>query len=213
MHDQEAGFRRLKLAGILQAGLAALETAAADAGLPLKALDKKSEKALLTDSRAGLQSKLSGLGEPAVALSFIVPLLVMKVGAMSLSAFWSTISLFSTSSLQGTGKKPCSSVELQRDLNVCVRVGNLVKVEEMWLCCVQLQGQALSIPGKALAGVIELLKADLEPEAFQKLSEFHSLVVESLRSGGSTANPKLAELLPVVKGIAGVVDPTDAQET
>ena len=69
----------------------------------------------------------------------------------------------------------------------------------------QVHGKATSIPGKALAGVIALLKSDLPAEQFQQLNEFHSMVVERLRQQNSEEqDPKLAQLALAVKGIAGL---------
>ena len=68
----------------------------------------------------------------------------------------------------------------------------------------QLHGRAMSVPGKALSGVIGLLQSELPPGPFQELAQFHSLVVESLRSNSPENAPRLAALLLKIKGIAGV---------
>lgn len=62
----------------------------------------------------------------------------------------------------------------------------------------------MSIPGKALAGVIDRLREELPADAFQQLSEFHALVVQSLRSQSGEQRDRLAELLPAIRSIAGV---------
>ena len=77
----------------------------------------------------------------------------------------------------------------------------------------QLHGRAMSVPGKALSGVIGLLQSELPPGPFQELGQFHSLVVDSLRSHSPEPAPKLAALLPKIKGVAGVGGSTqDAAE-
>lgn len=49
----------------------------------------------------------------------------------------------------------------------------------------QLLGRAVSVPGRALGGVVELLQsAGLTPEAHQLLVAYHAAVVESLTSQG-----------------------------
>ena len=67
---------------------------------------------------------------------------------------------------------------------------------------VQVNGRATSIPGKALAGVITHLKASLQPEDAKLLSDFHELVVQSLRSeSNSLSNDKLVALIPSIRTI------------
>jgi len=66
-------------------------------------------------------------------------------------------------------------------------------------------GKATSIPGKALAGVISLLKADLPAERFKQLNDFHSMVVDRLRLQNSEEqDPSLGKLLLAVKAMAGI---------
>ena len=60
------------------------------------------------------------------------------------------------------------------------------------------------MPGKALSGVISHLKGLLPSDQFLQLEEVHGLVVEDLRSQSGQQNPKLAELLPKVKAVAGL---------
>ena len=72
------------------------------------------------------------------------------------------------------------------------------------LLVLQLHGRAMSVPGKALSGVIGVLQSELPPGPFQELAQFHSLVVESLRSHSPENAPKLAALLPKIKGMTGV---------
>ena len=62
-----------------QALVRALDEAAEAAGLRLKPLDRKAEKAALASQRAALKTQLQGEQDPAAALSLAVPLLVMQV--------------------------------------------------------------------------------------------------------------------------------------
>lgn len=64
---------------VRQALVRALEEAAEAAGLRLKPLDRKAEKAALASQRAALKTQLQGEQDPAAALSLAVPLLVMQV--------------------------------------------------------------------------------------------------------------------------------------
>lgn len=52
---------------------------AGSAGIQLRKLEKKAEKALVAAHRAGLQEKLASQEEPAEALSHAVPALVAQV--------------------------------------------------------------------------------------------------------------------------------------
>ena len=68
----------------------------------------------------------------------------------------------------------------------------------------QVSSKAMSIPGKALAGVIHLLEDHLPKASFAELSEFHRLVVEDLRSQGNQGDSRLAALLPGIKRMVGI---------
>lgn len=57
----------------------ALDEAASAAGLRLRALDKKAERAALQAQRQALQASISQESDPATALSQTVPLLVLQV--------------------------------------------------------------------------------------------------------------------------------------
>ncbi len=57
----------------------AVEEAASAAGVRLRPLDKKAERAALQPQRQALQAKLEQESDPATALSLAVPLLVMQV--------------------------------------------------------------------------------------------------------------------------------------
>ncbi len=63
----------------------AVEEAASCAGVRLRLLDKKAEKAALQVQRQALQANLSQESDPAAALSLAVPLLVMQVMVLILS--------------------------------------------------------------------------------------------------------------------------------
>jgi hypothetical protein len=66
-------------------------------------------------------------------------------------------------------------------------------------------GKATSIPGKALAGVIALLRRDLPAEHFEQLMEFHSMVVDRLRlQHVEEQNLALVQRLLAIKKIAGI---------
>ena len=79
---------------------------------------------------------------------------------------------------------------------------------------VQVNGRATSIPGKALAGVITHLKASLQPEDANLLSDFHELVVQSLRSeSNSLSNDKLIALIPSIRTISGVSSEQQEEST
>lgn len=57
---------------------------------------------------------------------------------------------------------------------------------EKEICIIlQVHGRAISIPGKALAPMIDILKTSLSDESAQNLKSFHKLVVESLRNESS----------------------------
>ncbi len=59
--------------------MSALEGAACVAGVRLKHLDKKSEKAMLHSERQALKKQLQNRDEPAAELSLAIPLLVQRV--------------------------------------------------------------------------------------------------------------------------------------
>ena len=62
----------------LQLGWEALQEAASMAGLQLRKLDKKAEKALVLEQKASLSERLSSEDDPAAALSLAVPLFVAQ---------------------------------------------------------------------------------------------------------------------------------------
>lgn len=67
----------------------------------------------------------------------------------------------------------------------------------------------MSIPGRAIGGVLVLLLDKLEPEQHALVQQFHELVVDSLKaaaagSEGSQGDAKVQELVPQVKTLAGV---------
>ncbi|BDA42327.1 E3 UFM1-protein ligase 1 homolog [Coccomyxa sp. Obi] len=121
----------------------AVEEAASAAGVRLRPLDKKAEKAALQVQRQALQANLSQESDPAVALSLAVPLLVMQV-----------------------------------------------------------HGCAVSVPGRALSGVIEGLKGGLSEETYDLLFNFHADVVNMLKSGDGAQSAQLQEKLPLLVAAA-----------
>lgn len=62
-----------------------MEEAASAAGVRLRSLDKKAEKAALQVQRQALQANLSQESDPAAALSLAVPLFIMQVMVLFLS--------------------------------------------------------------------------------------------------------------------------------
>eukprot|EP00803_Ostreobium_quekettii_P004714 evm.model.scf_1673.1 EVM.evm.TU.scf_1673.1 scf_1673:10433-21504(-) len=77
----------------------------------------------------------------------------------------------------------------------------------------QIHNSAVSIPGKAIAGVLLSMKADMEEDAYLLLDEFHKLVVASLKEQSRSApiSPEeVAEVLQVklamVKAALGIED-------
>ena len=46
----------------------------------------------------------------------------------------------------------------------------------------QVYGRAVSVPGKAIAGVLSNMKEDVKEESYLRLDEFHKLVVASLKT-------------------------------
>lgn len=67
----------------------------------------------------------------------------------------------------------------------------------------------MSIPGRAIGGVLALLQEKLEPEQHTLVQQFHELVVESLKAaaaGGQDAagTEQLQGLVPGLKVLAGV---------
>ena len=70
----------------------------------------------------------------------------------------------------------------------------------------QVQRQAASVPGRALGAMLDLLKRSLPPTSHQFLAEFHSEVVEALKTTGpdtgtAAGDDALIEKLPVLKAL------------
>ena len=70
----------------MQALLVQLEAAAAECGMRLRRLEKKSEKALLTAQRARLLGALESETSPAAALALALPLLAAKAAGRLVNA-------------------------------------------------------------------------------------------------------------------------------
>lgn len=67
----------------------------------------------------------------------------------------------------------------------------------------------MSIPGRAIGGVLGLLESKLEPEQHALVQQFHELVVDTLKAAasgneGSANSEQLQVLVPQVKALAGV---------
>lgn len=81
----------------------------------------------------------------------------------------------------------------------------------------QVHAKAITVPGRALAGIIADLRTSLEPDSFDLLQSYHQLVVNHLRAMSAEASPEpelevtqeqLAAKLQAVKSIAGVREDT-----
>lgn len=81
----------------------------------------------------------------------------------------------------------------------------------------QVHGKAVTVPGRALAGIIGSLKISLEPDSFELLHSYHQLVVNHLRalstdtaSGTETGEmqDQLAAKLGALKAMVGAQQDT-----
>lgn len=61
---------------------------------------------------------------------------------------------------------------------------------------------AVSVPGRALSGVIASLKDELSEETFELLSSFHADVVNMLKSRDGSYEAELQEKLPLLVAAA-----------
>lgn len=77
----------------------------------------------------------------------------------------------------------------------------------------QVRGKAITVPGRALAGIIAGLRTSLESDSFELLQSYHQLVVNHLRamSAETPSEPELgvmqeqlATKLQAIKSMAGV---------
>lgn len=77
----------------------------------------------------------------------------------------------------------------------------------------------LSIPGRAIGGVLALLGGKLEPEQHALVKQFHELVVDSLKAAaagaaeGAASSEQLQTLLLQVKALAGAEGGASAPST
>lgn len=108
---------------------------------------------------------------------------------------------------EGPKGKGCSKRGTYIRLFVLKSRLGLIAGDTDWLQ--QVASKAVSVPGKALAGVIGQLEATLPPDQYSDLAEMHKLVVDDLRSQSSEQNPRLQLLLPKVKAIAGLSQMAD----
>ncbi len=79
---------------------------------------------------------------------------------------------------------------------------------------VQVHHSAVSIPGRALGGVIQALRSDLPEPGYAVISRFHMDVVNLLKAGGPGHAPELEqtlrEAMPHLKDVAvGSLQSTD----
>lgn len=86
------------------------------------------------------------------------------------------------------------------------------------LLVLKTSNKLVSIPGRAMGGVLALLQAKMAPEQHSLLQQFHELVVDSLKAASackaaglsSESQQQLDKLLPDVKSLVGVETATDA---
>lgn len=138
---------------LLQAFQSELDAAAEAAGLRLRRLDKKAERALVFQQRKVWEQQAAAAPDASTLLALAVPLLLARQ-----------------------------------------------------------HGRVVSLPGRALAPAVELLRVggQLPEDACQLLADFHSAVVEQLKlqSGGGGGEAAIAvaaqleELLPRVRVLA-----------
>lgn len=81
--------------------MSALEEAAGVAGVRLRRLDKKGEKAVLHSERQALEKQLQSEEEPAVELSLAIPLLVQRVRQLSVALQKFYLKLSRSGNVQG----------------------------------------------------------------------------------------------------------------
>lgn len=77
------------------------------------------------------------------------------------------------------------------------------------LLVAKLKGRAVSLPGRALAAAVELLREELEEDQHAALAEFHAAVVDNLKAAGdgdalAEVRSKLESLEPKVRALIGV---------
>lgn len=81
-------------------------------------------------------------------------------------------------------------------------IGLRIKVQKFSACCVvmllgfmlQVHNAAISIPGRALSGVINSLKKGIDEDVFSLVSGFHADVVSLLKNSGSENDGSAAAL-------------------
>ena len=74
-------------------------------------------------------------------------------------------------------------------------------------------GLAVNVPGKAIGAALALMTKNLSEEKNQVLTDYHSLVVQSLRSVDDKAlQQQLESDLPGLKAVAGLPICADAND-
>jgi len=190
--------------------LAAVEEAAEAGGARLKRLDKKGERREVAAHSRALHEALEAETAPAAALSLAVPLLAAKVrrrfsgsqDAVSADrgvladkgiAIWNCQCLLQLFRIVAT---------LAEQSRFHLRLYSSLPEPQVW-------GKAVSLPGRALAPVIEKLRAaGMAAADHAALADFHAKVVASLTGGGGGGNSQqvgeqLAAALPGLKRLAG----------
>lgn len=193
--------------------LAAVGEAAEAGGARLKRLDRKGERREVAAHSRALQEALEAETAPAAALSLAVPLLAAKVRRFSGSQ--DTVSaghiknkghcdLERNFSMPSSALSHCCNPGLHEQSRRHLRFHSSSPGPQVW-------GKAVSLPGRALARVIEKLKAAGMAEAdHAALTDFHAKVVASLTGGGGGSDgnaqqvgEQLAAALPGLKRLAG----------
>lgn len=165
----------------------ALEAAASECGLRLRRLDKKSERAASAALRSKLAAALELESAPAAGLALAVPLTFHKATGV---------------------------------MCVCVCLGGGIRRQRdhAAACLTRVAppspGRLVSVPGRALGGVLQRLQLELPEPSYQLLQGFHDAVVESLKlasaEGAESAaraaalGEQLAAQLPALKALAGL---------
>lgn len=95
-----------------------------------------------------------------------------------------------------SGPRVCAACTLMKAGEPSRSLAEQCEAGELFIAPLQVHGCAVSVPGRALGGVIEGLRGGLSEEAFALLTAYHAGVVSLLKAGDSPeAAEKRAELL------------------
>ena len=188
-----------------QALMAALEEAADQAGARLKPLDRKGEKAALQAERQALEQQLAAGEDAATALSLAVPLLVQRVRTQAACAAWLCLAQTQAALSDVACIESIISSAQWWQLVQSLAVQRQAHLVDMPVR-VQVHHSAVSVPGRALGGVIQALRNDLPEPGHAVLSDFHMDVVALLKAGGPGHAPeveqRLSKAMPHLKVVA-----------